>query len=74
MEDTQKLTHLFGILGNAGLRHLVDRTIGLAAMEAEEQELLEDFFRGRNWTSDKQMRFNRMREENFLKPEGSRAA
>jgi hypothetical protein len=37
----------------------------LAAEDLEQAELLEDFFRDRNWTSDKQQRFNRMRAEVF---------
>jgi hypothetical protein len=45
----------------------------LAFLEEQEAQLLEDFFRGTNWDSDKQLRFNRMREENFP-VEVSRAA
>jgi hypothetical protein len=37
----------------------------IAAEDLEQAELLEDFFRDRNWTSDKQQRFNRMRAETF---------
>ncbi len=46
----------------------------LAFTEEHEAELLEDFFRNRDWSSDKQLRFNKMREKNFVKPEVSRAA
>jgi hypothetical protein len=34
--------------------------------DLEHAELLEDFFRDRNWTSDKQLRFNAMREGLFI--------
>jgi len=37
----------------------------LAADDLQQMDLLEDFFRGRNWTSDKQVRFNQMRAEEF---------
>jgi hypothetical protein len=37
----------------------------LAADDLQQMDLLEDFFRGRNWTSDKQARFNQMRAEDF---------
>ena len=35
----------------------------LAAMEAEEQQLLEDFFSGSNWDSEKQLRWKKMQAE-----------
>jgi len=37
----------------------------LAFMEAEEAQLLEDFFSGRNWDSQKQIRWNKMQAEVF---------
>jgi hypothetical protein len=40
------------------------RLTQIAADELQQAELLEDFFRG-NWTSDKQVRFNHMRAEDF---------
>jgi len=46
----------------------------IAAEDLEQAELLEDFFRDRNWTSDKQLRFNRMRAEVFGTQEKKDAA
>jgi len=37
----------------------------IAAEDLEQAQLLEDFFRGRDWTSDKQLRWNKMRAEIF---------
>ena len=42
-------------------------------LEEQEAQLLEDFFRGTNWDSEKQVRWNKMREELFP-VEVSRAA
>jgi len=40
----------------------------LTALEADEAQLLEDFFANRAWDSGKQLRFNAMREGLFLAP------
>jgi hypothetical protein len=46
----------------------------LVAMEAEDPQLLEDFFRDRNWDSQKQLRWNKMQSEVFGFLEVDRAA
>lgn len=46
----------------------------LVAMEAEELQLLEDFFSGSNWDSQKQLRWNKMQSEVFGFLEVDRAA
>ena len=46
----------------------------LTALEAEELQLLEDFFSGSNWDSQKQLRWNKMQSEVFGFLEVDRAA
>lgn len=50
-----------------------NRLTKLTAQEAHETQLLDDFFRNADWTSDKQERFNAMREGLFLTPKKSAA-
>ncbi len=50
------------------------RLTHLAFLEAEEAQLLEDFFRGSNWDSQKQLRWNKMQSEVFGFLEVDRAA